>query len=88
MSKSKLIIDNLAKLIEEGLITTKDISNEVKNSLDFKKNEILNKLNFVTKDEFEVQKARLDKIQKELEFLKKNKNKNKNKKKSKKVKRS
>ena len=83
MSKSKLIIDNLAKLIEEGLITTKDISNEVKNSLDFKKNEILNKLDFVTKDEFEVQKARLDKIQKELEFLKKNK-----KKKSKKVKRS
>jgi len=82
MSKSKLIIDNLAKLIEEGLITTKDISNEVKNSLDFKKNEILNKLNFVTKDEFEVQKARLDKIQKELEFLKKNK------KKPKKVKRS
>ena len=75
MSKSKLIIDNLAKLIEEGLITTKDISNEVKNSLDFKKNEILNKLNFVTKDEFEVQKARLDKIQKELEFLKKNKEK-------------
>ena len=82
MSKSKLIIDNLAKLIEEGLITTKDISEEVKNSLDFKKNEILNKLNFVTKDEFEVHKARLDKIQKELEFLKKNK------KKSRKVKRS
>ena len=82
MSKSKLIIDNLAKLIEEGLITTKDISNEVKTSLDFKKNEILNKLDFVTKDEFEVQKARLDKIQKELEFLKKNK------KKPKKVKRS
>ena len=82
MSKSKLIIDNLAKLIEEGLITTKDISNEVKNSLNLKRDEILSKLNFVTKDEFEVQKARLDKIQKELEFLKKNK------KKSRKVKRS
>jgi len=75
MSKSKLIIDNLAKLIEEGLITTKDISNEVKNSLNLKRDEILSKLNFVTKDEFEVQKARLDKIQKELEFLKKNKEK-------------
>ena len=75
MSKSKLIIDNLAKLIEEGLITTKDISNEVKNSLNLKRDEVLSKLNFVTKDEFEVQKARLDKIQKELEFLKKNKEK-------------
>ncbi len=75
MSKSKLIIDNLAKLIEEGLITTKDVSNEVKNSLNLKRDEILSKLNFVTKDEFEVQKARLDKIQKELEFLKKNKEK-------------
>ena len=75
MSKSKLIIDNLTKLIEEGLITTKDVSNEVKNSLNLKRDEVLSKLNFVTKDEFEVQKTRLDKIQKELEFLKKNKEK-------------
>ena len=73
MSKSKILIDRLAKLIEEGLITSKDISEEIKNSLNYKKENIINKFNLVTKDEFEVQKARLDKIQKEFSKLKKRK---------------
>ena len=73
MSKSKLLIDRLAKLIEEGLITSKDISEEIKNSLNYKKESIINKFNLVTRDEFEVQKARLDKIQEEFDKLKKRK---------------
>ncbi len=73
MSKSKLLIDRLAKLIEEGLITSKDISEEIKNSLNYKRESIINKFNLVTRDEFEVQKARLDKIQKEFGKLKKRK---------------
>ena len=32
MSKSKILIDRLVKLIEEGLITSKDIGEEIKNS--------------------------------------------------------
>ena len=43
MSKSKIIIDRLAKLIEEGLITSKDIGEEIKNSLNYKKESIINK---------------------------------------------
>ena len=31
MSKSKILIDRLAKLIEEGLITSKDIGEEIRN---------------------------------------------------------
>ena len=31
MSKSKILIDRLAKLIKEGLITSKDIGEEIKN---------------------------------------------------------
>ena len=73
MSKSKILIDRLTKLFEEGLLTSKDISNEIKNSLKYKKESIVNKLNLVTRDEFEVQKARLDKIQKEFQKLIKNK---------------
>jgi BMFP domain-containing protein YqiC len=73
MSKSKILIDRLAKLIEEGLITSKDISEEIKNSLNYKRESIINKFNLVTRDEFEVQKARLDKIQKEFGKLKKRK---------------
>ena len=73
MSKSKILIDRLAKLIEEGLLTSKDIGDEIKNSLNYKKESVINKLNLVTRDEFEIQKARLDKIQKEFDKLKKRK---------------
>ena len=73
MSKSKKLIDRLAKLIEEGLLTSKDIGDEIKNSLNYKKETIINKLNLVTRDEFEIQKARLDKIQEEFSKFKKRK---------------
>ncbi len=74
MSKSKILINRLAKLIEDGVLTTKDISDEIKNSLNFRKEGVINKLNLVSRDEFEIQKARLDKIQEELNKIKKKKN--------------
>ena len=70
MSKSKILVDRLAKLIKEGLLTSKDIGDEIKSSLKYKKESVINKLNLVTRDEFEIQKARLDKIQKEFGKLK------------------
>ena len=73
MSKTKILIDRLAKLIDEGLLTSKDIGDEIKNSLNYKKESVINKLNLVTRDEFEIQKARLDKIQEEFGRLKKRK---------------
>ena len=73
MSKSKILMDRLAKLIEEGLLTSKDIGDEIKNSLNYKKESIINKLNLVTKDEFAIQKARLDKIQEEFNKFRKKK---------------
>tara|TARA_B100001146_G_scaffold16487_1_gene13068 strand:- start:4 stop:252 length:249 start_codon:yes stop_codon:yes gene_type:complete len=72
MSKSKILIDKVAKLIEQGMVTSKDLGDEIKNILKFKQDEIINKLNFVSKDEFAIQKKRLDKIEKKLnEVLKK-----------------
>ena len=73
MSKSKKLIDRLVKFVDEGLLTSKDIREEIKNSLNYKKESVINKLNLVTRDEFEVQKARLDKIQNEFDKLKKRK---------------
>ena len=57
MSKSKTLIDRLAKLLEEGLLTSKDIGDEIKNSLNYKKESVINKFNLVTRDEFEIHKA-------------------------------
>ena len=37
MSKSKFVIDKLAKLFEQGLISYKDLSNEIINILKSKK---------------------------------------------------
>ena len=73
MSKTKILLDRLAKLIDEGMLTSKDIGDEIKNSLNYKKESVINKLNLVTRDEFEIQKARLDKIQEEFGRLKKRK---------------
>ena len=73
MSKTKILLDRLAKLIDEGMLTSKDIGDEIKNSLNYKKESVINKLNLVTRDEFEIQKARLDKIQEEFSRLKKRK---------------
>ena len=73
MSKTKILTDRLVKLIDEGLITSKDIGEEIKNSLNYKKERVINKLNLVTRDEFEIQKTRLDKLQEEFGKLKKRK---------------
>ena len=73
MSKTKILLDRLAKLIDEGMLTSKDIGDEIKNSLNYKKESVINKLNLVTRDEFEIQKARLDKIQEEFGKLRKRK---------------
>ena len=79
MSKSKLIADKITKLLEQGLISYKDLSNEILNIFNSKKDEIILKLELPTKEEFEILKKR-------VENLEKNKN-VKNKKKSKKLKR-
>ena len=73
MSKSKILIDRLAKLVEDGLTNSKDIRGEIKNLLKSNKESIINKLNLVTREEFEIQKERLDKVQKEFDKFKRKK---------------
>ena len=41
MSKSKFIIDKIAKLFEQGLISYNDLSNEILNILRSKRDEIV-----------------------------------------------
>ena len=77
MSKSKIVIDKLAKILEQGMVNSKDFSEELKNILKFKKDEIKNKLDFVSKDEYEILKHRLDKLEKKINLLLKKKNKTK-----------
>ena len=71
MTKSKFVIDKIAKLLEQGLISYKDLSNEILNIIKSKKDEIIFKLDLSTKEELEIVKKRLEILEKKL--IKKNK---------------
>ena len=86
MEKYNKFLRNIAELIEKGLFTSKDLKKEVKDTLKFKVENITNRLNLVSREEFEVQKKRIEKLQKDLVKLKTKKRNSKSNKKIRKVK--
>ena len=70
MEKYNKLLRNIAELIEKGLFTSKDLKKEVEDAIKFKMEIIANKLNLVSREEFEVQKKILAKLQKDLTKLK------------------
>ena len=77
MEKNNKFLRNITELIEKGLLTSRDFKNEVEEALKFKVENIANRLNLVSREEFEVQKKRIEKLQKDLIRLKTKKRKNK-----------
>jgi len=73
MSKSKFIIDKVAKLFEQGLISYKDLSSEILNILRSKRDELIFKLKLTSKEETEVLIKRIEKIENKVEKLEKKK---------------
>ena len=73
MNNSEKILKTISSLIENGILTTKDLKKEISTDLKFKKDKILNKLDLVTRAEFEVLKKIVQKQEKTLKELKKNK---------------
>ena len=61
MSSSEKILKSLSSLIENGILTSKDIKKEISTDLKFKKDKIINKLQLVSRDEFEVLKKLVQK---------------------------
>ena len=75
MKNSKFIIDKLAKVFEQGIISSKDLSSELFNILKSKRDEIVFKMKLVSKDEFDVLTKRVENLEnkiKKLEIKKKN----------------
>ena len=83
MSKSRIVIDKFAKLFEQGLLTYKDLSNEILNVLKSKRDEIVFKMKLTSKEETDILNKRLENLEKKVQILEKL-----NKKKSKRAKRS
>ena len=79
MSKSKFIVDKLAKLFEHGLVSYKDLSSEILNILRSKRDEVVFKMKLTSKEETEVLAKRIEKIEKKIEKLENKKIKKKSK---------
>ena len=78
MKNSKFVIDKLAKLFEQGLVSSKDLANELMNILKSKRDEIVFRMRLTGKDEFEILKKRVENLEKktnQFKSLKKNKSK-------------
>jgi len=70
MEKYNKLLSNITELIEKGLFTSKGLKKDAEDLLKFKMEIIANKLNLVSREEFEVQKKMIEKLQKELARLK------------------
>ena len=67
MKNSKFVLDKIAKLVEQGLISSKDIVNELMTILKSKRDEFVFKLRLTSKDEFEILSKRVENLEKKIE---------------------
>mgnify|MGYP001214986635 FL=1 len=69
MKNSKFVIDKIARLFEQGIISSKDITNELFTILKSKRDEFVFKLKLTSKDEFDVLSKRVENLEKKIEKL-------------------
>ncbi len=81
MKNSKFVLDKITKLFEQGLISSRDLTNELITILKSKRDEIVFKMKLTSKDEFEILSKRVENLEKKIDQFK-------NKKRSKRVKKS
>ena len=81
MSNSKKLLKTLSSLIENGILTSKDIQKEISTDLKFTRDKLINKFQLVSREEFEILKKLVQKQELTIRKLS-------NKKKIKKVKKS
>ena len=73
MKNSEKILKSLSSLIENGILTSKDIKKEISTDLKFTRDKIINKLDIVSREEFEILKKIVQKQNTIINKLIKNK---------------
>ena len=73
MSNSQKLLKTLSGLIENGILTSKDIKKEISTDLKFQRDKIINKLQLVSREEFEILKKIVQKQDTLIKKLLKNK---------------
>ena len=66
MKNSKFVIDKLSKIFEQGLISSKDLANEIMSILKSKRDEIVFRMKLTSKDEFEVLSKRVENLENQI----------------------
>ena len=67
MKNSKFVFDKITKLLEHGLVSSRDLTNELVSILKSKRDEIVFKMKLTSKDEFEILSKRVENLEKKLE---------------------
>ena len=69
MKNSKFVFEKITKLFEEGLVSSRDLTNELISILKSKRDEVVFKMRLTSKDEFEVLSKRVENLEKKVEKL-------------------
>ena len=64
MKNSKFVIDKLIQLFEKGLVSSKDLADEIMTILKSKRDEIVFRMKLTSKDEFDVLSKRVENLEK------------------------
>ena len=73
MNKSEKVLKLLSNFIETGILTSRDVKKELVNNFKFKRDNLIDKLQLVSRDELNILKKIIEKQQKQINLLKKNK---------------
>ena len=75
MKNSKFVFDTFTKFLEQGLVSSRDLANELMIILKSKRDEIVFKMKLTSKDEFEVLSKRVENLENKINKLEKKKSK-------------
>jgi|TARA_B110000971_G_C19855697_1_gene429249 BMFP domain-containing protein YqiC len=70
MNSSEKILKLLTDFVETGILTSQDAKKELVNNLKFKRDNLIDKLQLVSREEFNILKKIIEKQQKQINQLK------------------
>ena len=71
MKNSEKLLELISGFIKNGILTSEDVKKEILTNLRFKKDNLIDKLQLVSREEFEILKKIVQKQEKEIKKLKK-----------------
>ena len=73
MINSEKVLKLLSNFVETGILTSQDAKKELLNNLKFKRDNLIDKLQLVSRDELNILKKIIEKQQKQINLLRKKK---------------